>query len=315
MHTILLDAATLGSDINLSEVEKLVKLTTYQTTNSDQTIERVKKADIIITNKVVIGKNEMVNTKCLKLICVAATGTNNIDIEEAKKRNIVVANVKNYSTEAVAQHTLSLILALQNSLINFAQESKSGNWSKSPVFTMLNHPFYELKGKKLGIIGYGTIGKRVAELAKVFGMEIMIGKRKGVNYSDRERIDLDSLIKESDIITVHTPLSKSTRNLFATKEFEQMKRSAVIINTARGGIINETDLCNALKNKDIRAAAIDVTEYEPIPGNHPLLELDNIIITPHIAWTSVESRKKLLEGIVQNIRMFKEGKGEEIMLG
>ena len=314
MQIVLLDAATIGSDINLSLLQKEGELTTYQTTKTKETIERIRNADIIITNKVIIGKNEMDNAPNLKLICVAATGTNNIDIEEAKKRNIVVANVKGYSTEAVAQHTISLILALQNSLIEFAHESKSGNWSKSPIFTMLNHPFYELKGKRLGIIGYGTIGKRVAEIAKVFRMEILIGKRKGVTYNDIERVDFDTLVKESDIITVHTPLSESTRNLFGKEEFKQMKSSAVIINNARGGIINELELYDALKNKKIRAAAIDVTEKEPIPDDHPLLSLDNIIITPHIAWTSVESRKKLLEGIIYNIQMFKEGKGNEIMV-
>ncbi|RLD71054.1 MAG: hydroxyacid dehydrogenase [Bacteroidetes bacterium] len=314
MKIVLLDTATLGSDLNLSIIENEGKLTTYQTTKAEETIDRIKNADIIITNKVIIGEKEMESAKNLKLICVAATGTNNIDIAEAKKRNIVVANVKGYSTEAVAQHTISMILALQNSLIEFANESKSGNWSKSPIFTMLNHPFYELKDKKLGIIGYGTIGKRVAEMAKVFGMKILIGKRKGVNYTDEERVDFDVLIKESDVITVHTPLSENTRNLFAANEFKQMKSSAVIINTARGGIINEADLYSALKNKDIRAAAIDVTEKEPIPADHPLLTLGNIIITPHIAWTSVESRKKLLEGIIYNIQMFKEGKGSDIMV-
>ncbi|MEN8119486.1 MAG: D-2-hydroxyacid dehydrogenase [Bacteroidota bacterium] len=307
MQIVLLDAATLGSDINLSLLQEEGELIIHQTTKNTETKERIKNADIIITNKVIIGKIEMDNAKNLKLICVAATGTNNIDIEKAKKRNIVVANVKNYSTEAVAQHTISLILTLQNSLIEFAHESKSGNWSKSPIFTMLNHPFSELKGKKLGIIGYGTIGKRVAELAKVFGMEIIIGKRKGVEYKGNERVYFDTLLEKSDIITVHTPLSDNTRNLFGKEEFKQMKSSAVIINTARGGIINEQDLYSALKNIEIRAAAIDVTEKEPIPSDHPLLSLDNIIITPHIAWTSVESRKKLLEGIIQNIQSFKKG--------
>ncbi len=314
MQIVLLDTATIGTDINLSLIKKEGKLTTYQTTKTDETAERIKDADIIITNKVIIGKQEMNEAKNLKLICVAATGTNNIDIDEAKKRNIVVANVQGYSTEAVAQHTISMILALQNSLLEFANEAKSGNWSKSPIFTMLNHPFYELKGKKLGIIGYGTIGKRVAEMAKVFGMEILIGKRKGVSYNNEERVDFDSLLKNSDIISIHTPLSENTRDLFTKKEFNQMKKNAVIINTARGGIINEIDLYNTLKNKEIRAAAIDVTEKEPIPADHPLLQLDNIIITPHMAWTSVESRKKLLEGVVQNIKLFKEGKGNQIML-
>jgi len=306
MKIVLLDAATLGTDVNLSLIEKEGDLMVYQITKPEETVDRIKDVDIIITNKVVIGKSEMEQAANLKLICVAATGMNNIDLNEAEKQNVSVANVKNYSTEAVAQHTISLILALQNSLVNFNKESKSGNWSKSPIFTMLNHPFYELKGKKLGIIGYGTIGKRVAEMAKVFGMEILVGKRKGVAYDDDKRVAFDYLLKESDIITVHTPLSENTQNLFGANEFKQMKSSAIIINTARGGIINEDDLFYALKDRIIRAAAIDVTEKEPIPANHPLLGLENIIITPHIAWTSAESRKKLVDGIVDNIKGYKE---------
>jgi glycerate dehydrogenase len=306
MKIVLLDAATLGVDVNLSLIEKEGDLIVYQITKPEETVNRIKDADIIITNKVVIGKNEMEQAANLKLICVAATGMNNIDLVEAEKRNVSVTNVKNYSTEAVAQHTISLILALQNSLINFNTESKSGNWSKSLIFTMLNHPFYELKGKKLGIIGYGAIGKRVAEMAKVFGMEILVGKRKAVEYDDDKRVAFDYLLKESDIITVHTPLSENTQNLFGANEFKQMKSSAIIINTARGGIIKEDDLFLALKNGTIRAAAIDVTEKEPVPVNHPLLELENIIITPHIAWTSAESRAKLVDGIADNIRMYKK---------
>ena len=304
MNIVLLDAATLGDDLNIKEIEKFGKLTVYQTTSPQETIERISDADIIITNKVIIGAKEMDKAKKLKLICIAATGMNNIDLEAAKERNIEVKNVKGYSTEAVAQHTLSLILALQNSLLQYAAETRSGNWSLSPIFTMLNHPFYELKGKKLGIIGYGTIGKRVAELAKAFGMEILIAKRKGIEYKDDFRTDFETILQKSDVISIHTPLSEQTRNMFTGNEFAKMKKSAIIINTARGGIINENDLFDALKSKTIRAAAIDVTEKEPIPANSPLPELNNLIITPHIAWTSVESRQKLLKGILKNIEDF-----------
>ncbi len=301
MNIVLLDAATLGDDLNIKEIEKFGKLTVYQTTSPQESIERINDAEIVITNKVIIGAKEMDKAKKLKLICIAATGMNNIDLEAAKERNIEVKNVKGYSTEAVAQHTLSLILALQNSLLQYAAETRSGNWSISPIFTMLNHPFYELKGKKLGIIGYGTIGKRVAELAKAFGMEILIAKRKGIEYKDDFRTDFETILQKSDVISIHTPLSEQTRNMFTGNEFAKMKKTAIIINTARGGIINENDLFDALKSKTIRAAAIDVTEKEPIPANSPLPELNNLIITPHIAWTSVESRQKLLKGILKNI--------------
>lgn len=304
MKIVLLDAATLGNDLNINKIEEYGEFKKYSITKPEDTCHRIANADIIISNKVIIGKKEMECAQKLKLICVAATGMNNIDLPEAEKRGIQVKNVKNYSTEAVAQHTISMILALQNSLLAFSAETKSGNWSISPIFTMLNHPFYELKGKKLGIIGYGSIGKRVAEMAKVFGMEILVAKRKGIKYNDSSRVDFNDILQESDVISIHTPLSEETHNLFTLNEFMQMKKSALIINTARGGIINEKDLYEALNNKIIRAAAIDVTEKEPIPANNPLLELDNIIITPHIAWTSVESRQKLLDGILTNIRNF-----------
>ncbi|MBN1250774.1 MAG: D-2-hydroxyacid dehydrogenase [Bacteroidales bacterium] len=314
MKIVFLDALTIGADLDFKLLEKEGELIIYQTSLKEDLAERIKDAEIIITNKVLIGKNEFEKAQNLKLICVAATGYNNIDIEEAKKRNIIVANVKNYSTEAVVQHTLSLILALQNSIVEFANESKSGNWSKSPIFTMLNHTFVDLKGKNLGIIGFGTIGKRVAEIAKAFGMNVLVGKRKGINYNNDDRVEFEELIKRSDVISIHAPLSENTLNLFTENEFKKMKNDAIIINTARGGILNEKDLYNALKNKEIRAAAIDVAENEPINIDNPLLKLDNIIITPHIAWTSKDSRIRLLKGIVENIKMYKDGRGNEIMV-
>jgi len=312
---VFLDALTVGSDLDFSLLKKEGELITYQTTDKSETIERIKDAEIIISNKVLIGKDEIEAANRLKLICVAATGYNNIDVEAAKKRSIIVANVKNYSTEAVVQHTFSLILALQNSTIEFSNETKSGNWSKSPIFTMLNHPFVDLYNKNIGILGYGTIGKRVAEIAKAFGMNVLIGKRRNVNYTDKNRVNFDEFLQKSDIISIHAPLSENTKNLFRKNEFKLMKNDAVIINTARGGIVNEADLFYALKNKKIRAAAMDVAEKEPINIDNPLLKLDNIIITPHMAWTSKDSLYKLLNGIVDNIKKFKQGKGNLINVG
>lgn len=315
MKIVFLDALTVGSDLDFSLLKKEGELITYQTTDKSETIERIKDAEIIISNKVLIGKDEIEAANRLKLICVAATGYNNIDVEAAKKRSIIVANVKNYSTEAVVQHTFSLILALQNSTIEFSNETKSGNWSKSPIFTMLNHPFVDLYNKNIGILGYGTIGKRVAEIAKAFGMNVLIGKRRNVNYTDKNRVNFDEFLQKSDIISIHAPLSENTKNLFRKNEFKLMKNDAVIINTARGGIVNEADLFYALKNKKIRAAAMDVAEKEPINIDNPLLKLDNIIITPHMAWTSKDSLYKLLNGIVDNIKKFKQGKGNLINVG
>ncbi len=307
MKIVILDALTLGEDVDLSAFYKLGNTEIFSTTNAEELPARIKNADVLVTNKVIIGKKEFDYAENLKLICIAATGYNNINVAEAKEKGITVANVRNYSTESVAQHTFSLILAIENSLLNYVHETRNGNWSKSPVFTMLNYPFYEISGKTIGIVGYGTIGKRVAEIAKAFGMQVLIGKRKNTDYQDIERVDLDILLKKSDIISIHTPLSDNTRNMFTLSELKKMKKTAILINAARGGIVNESDLYIALKEGFIRAAATDVTEQEPIESDNKLINLENMFITPHIAWASLESRQRLIDGIVQNIKDFIKG--------
>ena len=315
LEIVILDSLTLGTDIDLSIFDKYGKTTIYKTTSDKESQNRIRNADIVITNKVKIGKNELDTASNLKLICVAATGYNNIDIEASKRKGLAVVNVKNYSTTAVAQNTFSLILALENSLVSYISETRSGKWSESPIFTMINYPIFELNGKKLGILGYGAIGQRVAEIGKAFGMEVLIGKRPNFCYTDDEsRVDFEQLLADSDIISIHTPLSEDTQNLFSLPQLEKMKSSAVLINTARGGIINEDDLYIALKNGIIRAAAIDVVGSEPIDEGCKLLELDNILITPHIAWASYESRMRLIEGIINNIEKFLTGTIDEINL-
>ncbi len=314
MKAVLLDKAAIGEDVSLKSIEKQCDLTVYETTNVNKVSERIKDAEIIITNKVVIGKNEMNAAKKLKLICVAATGYNNIDINEARKWKIVVANVKGYSTESVAQTVFGYILAIMNSLADTAHDIKKGLWQKSSVFTMLNHPFYELKGKNLGIIGFGTIGKRVAEIAKAFGMKVLISESLQKQTKSFGRISFSEVLKNSDILTIHTPLTEKTKNLITSKELKLMKQSAILINAARGGIVNEQDLFNALVKKEIRFAATDVLTEEPPVNGNILFDAPNIIITPHIAWTSFEARQKLVEGIAENIRLFLSGKGKEIDL-
>jgi glycerate dehydrogenase len=314
MEIVVLDALTLGLNIDLGKFKKFGHVQVYNVTQPEEVGDRIKSAEIVITNKVVIDKNIIENAKELKLICVAATGYNNIDLQAASKNDIIVANVRNYSTESVAQHTFSMILALENSLVDYITDTRAGLWGKSDVFTMITHPFNELCGKTMGIIGYGAIGKRVAEIARVFGMQVLIGRRKGIVYQDHERVDFERLLIESDIISIHTPLSENTHNLFTYKEFEKMKNSAIIVNMARGGIVNEQDLYKALENKTIRAAAIDVAEIEPMSSDNKLLSLNNILISPHIAWASVESRNRLIDGIVKNIEIYIDGNGSEINL-
>lgn len=314
MKTILLDKSTIGNDISLQDIENQCELISYDTTTDKEVWQRISDAEIIITNKVVIGKREMEAAKNLKLICVAATGYNNIDIEEAKKKNIVVTNVKGYSTESVAQTVFGYIFAVMNSMAGVAHDIKKGLWQQSPVFTMLNHPFIELKGKNLGIIGYGTIGKRVAEIGKVFGMKILVSESLQNSDKSPTRLPFNETLQQSDILTIHTPLTEKTTNLISEKELKKMKKTAVLINAARGGVVNEHDLYEALVHKEIGYAAVDVLTQEPPTDDNILFKAPNIMITPHIAWTSYEARQQLVAGISNNIKLFISGKGEEIDL-
>ncbi len=307
MKIVFLDASSLGN-ANLDIFKKFGEFTTYPLTKKEEVEDRIKDVEIIITNKVWLGREEMEKAKNLKLIAISATGYNNVDLEAAKDLGIIVANVKGYSTESVAQLTLTYILATSSSLLNYNNDVKKGDWAKSPIFTMLRYPFTNLKGKKLGIVGYGTIGKRVEELALAFGMNVLVGKRPGANYSDSSRVDFEELLKESDYISLHCPLSDSTYKLFGEEEFKKMKKDSILINTARGPIVDEDALYNALKTNEIRGACIDVMTAEPPKADNKLFELENIIITPHVAWASSESIQILIDGIVNNIELYKKGK-------
>lgn len=306
MKIVFLDASSLG-DADLSLFENLGDFKSYPLTKKEEVVERIEDVEVIITNKVWLGREEMEKAKNLKLIAISATGYNNVDLEAAREMGIIVANVKGYSTESVAQLTLTYILTMASSLINYNSDVKKGDWAKSPIFTMLRYPFNNLKGKKLGIVGYGTIAKRVEELALVFGMEVLVGKRPGASYEDDRRVDFEELLKESDYISLHCPLSESTFKLFGEEEFKKMKKDSVLINTARGPVVDEEALYNALKEREIRGACIDVMTQEPPQDNNKLFELDNIIITPHVAWASNESIETLVDGIVENIELYKKG--------
>lgn len=304
MKITILDRATIGADIKLDEIEKFGNIDSYEITSENQTAGRIENSEIVITNKVVIDEKEFENAKKLKLICVAATGYNNINIQAANKYNVVVANVKGYSTESVAQYVFAHILIFNNSLIDFQNQSKDNFWQKSAIFTSLSYPISELLGKNLGIIGYGNIGKRVAEIGKAFGMNILISNRKNNHKNNTERADFEEIMKKSDFISIHCPLNDETKNLITSKEFELMKNTTILINAARGGIVNENDLFFALKNSKIRGAIVDVITKEPPSEGNILFNAPNILITPHIAWTSIEARRKLVEGIVKNIELF-----------
>ncbi len=307
MNIVILDAKTIGEDMNFQKLNEFGNVKIFKTTSQKQTIERIIDADIIITNKVVLDTKELESAKKLKLICVAATGYNNINVKAANKKNIAVTNVKGYSTESVAQQLFAYILTFYNSIVEYQKDIKSNKWQKSEIFTLLNHQIFELKEKTIGIIGYGAIGKRVAEIAKVFGMKVIIAKIPGRNYDDNTRLSLHEVLKKSDIVTIHAPLTELTRNLIAAKELSMMKKNAILANYSRGGIVNEKNLFSALKKEAIRGAIVDVLTEEPPQEGNILFNAPNLFITPHTAWTSVEARKKLVEGIINNIVIFKAG--------
>ncbi len=298
----------MGFVPNLDILNSLGEVTYYPVTAPAETIARLMDADIAITCKVVIDKPVIDKISSLKLICVAATGLNNIDWEYARQKGIEVKNVAAYSTNSVAQATFSLILALLNHIEYYDNYVKSGSYSSNDMFTHMGRTILELNGKEFGIIGLGTIGKRVAEIAKAFGCNIIYYSTSEKNDNkEYKRVNLDYLLSNSEFISIHAPLNEATRNLINYEKLMLMKPSAIIINTGRGGVIDEAALARALDEDLIAGAGLDVFSKEPIESNNPLLHIKNkekIIFSPHSAWTSIEARKLLIEKIAVNIKEF-----------
>ena len=307
MNIILLDAKTLGEDLDLSLLETFGTLVKYQTTSTDETLGRIKTAEIIITNKVVITAQMMEEAPQLKLICIAATGMNNVDLDAAKTMGIEVKNVAGYSTQSVVQHTFSMALYLIGKMGYYDNVVKSGSWSRSELFTDVSHPFFEIAGKRWGIIGLGSIGKEVARVATAFGAKVCYHSTSGENYDQKyPHVELESMMRECDIISIHCPLNDKTHNLINASNLSFLKEGSVLLNLGRGSIVNEADLAKELDKQKIYAG-LDVLTPEPIAEDNPLMDVanqDRLLITPHIAWASIEARKKLLEGIVENIEDF-----------
>ena len=311
MKLVFLDAKTLGDDIQLGIFEQFGDLEIYPTTEPSQLFERVQYADIIITNKVVIDKEAINSARNLKLICVAATGYNNVDVYYAKEKGIAVTNVAGYSTESVVQTTFGMLFYLLMHLRYYDDYVKSGDYAMSDIFTHLGRPFWEIHGKRWGIIGLGTIGRRVAQVAESFGCDVIYYSTSGIEREEKyPKYPLDELLKTSDIVSIHAPLNEKTKNLITIRELGMMKKHALLLNLGRGGIVNEKDLAIALDSDLIGGAGLDVLEKEPIDPDNPLLKIKNkekLLITPHIAWTSIEARKRLVNEIVENIRAFLNG--------
>jgi len=317
---VFLDAATYG-DVSLQLFTDQWDCTVYQITSSTETTPRLVGQTIAITNKVPFDRAVLNSPEAsaLKLIAVAATGTDIIDHETAAKRAIKICNVPDYATQSVAQFTMALILELATRLGDYARSVKAGAWQKSPVFSLLTHSSIELRGKKLGIVGYGNIGRAVAQMASSFGMEILIASRLGDDAPTfHGRIPIEELLKQSDIITLHCPLTPETKNLINEQTLSLMKPTAILINTARGALIDEAALVDALRNKSIAAAALDVISKEPPPADHPIIlavgELDNLLVTPHSAWSARETRQRLLEEVKKNIVAFLQGHPKNLVI-
>ncbi len=309
MRIVVLDSDTLG-DLDLSPLNRFGEVTVYPYTRYEETINRCKEADIALTNKVVFDKDILDALPNLKLISVLATGMNNIDLEYAKYKGVVVKNVSGYSTNSVVQTTFMLALALIGKLDYYNNYTKSGAWSKSSIFTNLERNFFEIAGKKWGVIGLGTIGSKVASIAKAFGAEVFYYSTSKNPHSDKfTHLELKELLRSCDIVSIHAPLNKNTNNLLDREELFMLKDGAVLLNLGRGGIVNETALAEAIDNKDL-LVGLDVTVKEPIEQNNPLLQIEkreNLIITPHLAWGSIEARERLLEGTIKNIKDFLNG--------
>jgi len=304
MKIVLLDALTFG-ETDLSDFDSLGEVTVYQTTSPEQTQERIFGCDVIVTNKVVITKESMEKTPTLKLICVAATGMNNVDLESAKEMNIAVKNVAGYSTDSVIQHTFSILFYLMGHSRYYDEYVKSGSYSKSSLFTDVSQPFFEVKGKKWGIIGLGAIGRGVANIASAFGADVCYFSTSGGKRKEKyESISLDEMLTTCDIITIHAPLNEKTDNLLDYEELKKCKDGSIVLNLGRGGIINEEAMAKIIDEKNIYFG-LDVLKKEPILKNHPLLTIknkENLYITPHIAWSSVEARDSLIELTIENIK-------------
>jgi len=307
MNLVLLDAETLGNDLDLSPLERFGELTVYPRTLPGETSERIRNAEVVITNKVVLDRETLMMAPKLKLVCIAATGMNNVDLKAARGMGIAVKNVAGYSTPSVVQHTFALLLYLNEQLSYYDMFVKEGSWSRGGLFTHLGRPFHEITGKNWGIIGLGTIGQEVAAVATAFGAEVSYYATSGTPHSDSyAHKELRQLLAESNIISIHAPLNERTRGLIGAEELALMKEKAILLNLGRGGIVDEAALAGELERREIYAG-LDVTETEPLPENSPLLKLshpERLLITPHIAWASIEARQRLLQGIVRNIEEF-----------
>lgn len=310
MDAVFLDQASLDQhDLDFNALQAVFnQVTFYDSTSAEQLLARVHQLEVIITNKVVISAALMVQCPHLKLILISATGSNNVDLQAAKQQGIVVCNCQGYGTAAVAQHSLMLMLNLATSFVRYQQAIQEGKWQQSSQFCLLDYPIVELSGKTLGIVGYGELGQAVAHLARAFGMKVLVAQLPQRPIQEG-RIAFSDVLSQVDFLSLHCPLTEETRHLIDESAFKQMKKTAFLINCARGGIVNEQALLNALQNGEIAGAATDVLSVEPPKAGNILLDahLPNLLITPHSAWGSVDARQRIVQQMVENTQAFLQG--------
>jgi glycerate dehydrogenase len=308
MKIVFLDVKTMGEIPNLKLLEKYGEVTYFQTTLPEQTRERVQGAEVVVTNKVILNRDIIQEAKALKLICVAATGINNIDKEAAAERGIPVKNAVDYSTHSVAQLTFAVLLQLLNQVSYYDNYVKQGDYAQSDIFTHLARPFRELKGMRFGILGLGNIGRQVASIAQAFGAEVVYYSASGHSQDQPyQRLDLEPFLSTTDVISIHAPLTEKTADLINYERLQRLKPTAFLINVGRGGIVNEKDLAQSLNENLLAGAGIDVFTTEPIASDNPLLQVrqkEKLVLTPHIAWASLEARTLLMEKVGQNLQEF-----------
>jgi glycerate dehydrogenase len=310
MKAVFLDFATMGTGLDLKELESLVsELVIHEDSPDDAIAARIADADIVFTNKIRLTRGLLENAPKLKLIALTATGTDNIDTNCAREHGIAVANIRHDCTQSVVEHVFGVLLSLTHSLGQYQRSVRAGDWQRSSDFCMLHHPVRELSSMTLGVVGYGALGQGVARIGREFGMQVLVAARPGAEEVPAGRVTLCRLLGKADVISLHCPLTDATRNLFGKPEFKAMKRSAILVNTARGGLVDSRALVDALAKGEIAAAAVDVLPDEPPVDGDPLLDYrgDNLIVTPHIAWATDEARQNAIDELAANTRAFLEG--------
>ena len=308
MKIVLLDYGSLGPEIDLSPIENAGELTAYEITTTEQLPHRIRTADVVITNKLKMNRHTLEAAENLKLICVTATGYDNVDLSYCTERNIAVCNVPGYSTDSVAQLTLAIVLALSTHLVAYRDHVHSGLYSRSGSPNLLAPVWHELAGRTWGIVGCGNIGRKVAAVAAALGCKVLVYRRNP--DPDYETVDLDTLLRESDVVTAHLPLNDETRGIISREKIALMKKNAVFVNVARGAVADEEALAHAIETQTIGGLGVDVYAKEPMPTDHPynrILDRPNVILTPHSAWGAQEARNRCIREVAENINAFFRG--------